>query len=71
MVLFAVLFVYPVARVWPKSMVLWLRRLGGKLGLPSDREGPYASGRHWRSLQRRRYTHLGCTKPLPKSKTMA
>lgn len=39
--LIAALFVYHVAHSWPCHAVLWLRRLGGKLGLPSDRDGPY------------------------------
>ncbi len=41
MVLLAALFVYHVAHTWPQHMVLWLRRLGGKLGLSSDLDGPY------------------------------
>jgi hypothetical protein len=41
LVLMAALFVYHVAHVWPYHMVLWLRRLGGKLGLSSDLDGPY------------------------------
>lgn len=41
MVLLAALFVHRVAHTWPDRMVLWLRRLGGKLGLSSDRDGPY------------------------------
>jgi hypothetical protein len=41
MVLLATLFVYRVAHNWPHRMVLWLRRLGGKLGLSSDLDGPY------------------------------
>ncbi len=41
LVLMAALFVYHVAHVWPHHMVLWLRRLGGKLGLSSDLDGPY------------------------------
>ncbi len=41
MVLLAALFVYHVSHTWPQHMVLWLRRLGGKLGLSSDRDGPY------------------------------
>ena len=41
MVLLAALFVYRIAHAWPQQMVLWLRRLGGKLGLSSDRDGPY------------------------------
>ena len=41
MVLLAALFVYHIAHAWPQQMVLWLRRLGGKLGLSSDRDGPY------------------------------
>lgn len=41
LVLMAALFVYHVAHTWSHSTVLWLRRLGGKLGLSSDRDGPY------------------------------
>jgi hypothetical protein len=41
LVLLAALFVYHIAHAWPQHMVLWLRRLGGKLGLSSDRDGPY------------------------------
>ena len=41
LVLLATLFVYHTAHTWPQRMVLWLRRLGGKLGLSSDRDGPY------------------------------
>lgn len=41
LVLMAALFVYHIADVWPQRMVLWLRRLGGKLGLESDRDGVY------------------------------
>jgi hypothetical protein len=39
--LLATLFVYHIDRNWPKSAVLWLRYLGGKLGLSSDLDGPY------------------------------
>ena len=41
LLLLAALFVYHIAHAWPHQMVLWLRRLGGKLGLSSDRDGPY------------------------------
>jgi hypothetical protein len=41
LVLLAALFVYHIAHAWPQSMVLWLRHLGGKLGLSSDLDGPY------------------------------
>jgi hypothetical protein len=41
LILLAALFVYHIAHTWPQHMVLWLRRLGGKLGLSSDRDGPY------------------------------
>ena len=41
LVLLAALFVYHIAHAWPQPMVLWLRNLGGKLGLPSDLDGPY------------------------------
>ena len=41
LLLLSALFVYHVAHTWPQHLVLWLRRLGGKLGLSSDRDGPY------------------------------
>jgi len=41
LVLLAALFVYHIAHTWPQHMVLWLRCLGGKLGLSSDLDGPY------------------------------
>ena len=41
LVLLSSLFVYRVAHDWPHHMVLWLRCLGGKLGLSSDLDGPY------------------------------
>ena len=41
LVLLAALFVYHVAHTWPRHAVLWIRRLGGKLGLSSDLDGPY------------------------------
>jgi hypothetical protein len=39
--LLAALFVYHIGRVWPYRAVLWLRRLGGKLGRSTDLDGPY------------------------------
>ncbi len=30
-----------IGRTWAPVAVLWLRQLGGKLGLRSDRDGPY------------------------------
>ena len=41
LVLIAALFVYHIAHAWPRHMVPWLRRLGGKLGFSSDLDGPY------------------------------
>jgi hypothetical protein len=41
LVLLAALFVYHIAETWPQQAVLWLRRLGGKLGLNTDADGPY------------------------------
>jgi hypothetical protein len=41
LVLLAALFVYYIDRTWPQQAVLWLRRLGGKLGRPTDCDGPY------------------------------
>ena len=41
LLLIAALFVYHTAHSWPQRAVLWLRRLGGKLGFASDLDGPY------------------------------
>jgi len=41
LVLLAAQIVFVVADQWPAKAVLWLRQLGGKLGLSSDRDGPY------------------------------
>jgi len=41
LVLGAAQFVFFIAKHWPPKAVLWLRNLGGKLGLKSDRDGPY------------------------------
>ena len=40
LIIIAALFVYHIAHAWPQHMILWLRRLGGKLGRLSDRDGP-------------------------------
>jgi hypothetical protein len=41
LVLLAAQFVCAIARTWAPVAVLWLRQLGGKLGLRSDRDGLY------------------------------
>jgi hypothetical protein len=41
LVLLAALFTYDVAHSWPRKALLWIRRLGGKLGRTSDRDGAY------------------------------
>ena len=41
LVLLAAQIVFVVANQWPAKAVLWLRQLGGKLSLSSDRDGPY------------------------------
>lgn len=41
LVLLAAQFICAIGRTWPPVAVLWLRQLGGKLGLRSDRDGPY------------------------------
>ena len=41
LVLLAAQIVWVIADQWPPKAVLWLRQLGGKLGLSSDRDGPY------------------------------
>ena len=40
-VLLAAQIVFIIAVHWPPKAVLWLRQLGGKLGLSTDRNGPY------------------------------
>ncbi len=40
-VLAAAQLVFHLMKHWPAKAVLWLRKLGGKLGLKSDRDGPY------------------------------
>jgi hypothetical protein len=41
LVLLAAQIVFVIAEHWPPKAVLWLRQLGGKLGLSCDRDGPY------------------------------
>ncbi len=41
LVLLAAHFVFYLMESWPAAAVMWLRRLGGKLGRKSDRDGPY------------------------------
>jgi hypothetical protein len=33
--------VFVISEQWPPKAVLWLRQLGGKLGILTDRDGPY------------------------------
>ena len=40
-VLLSAQIVFFIAYHWPPKAVLWLRQLGGKLGLALDRDGPY------------------------------
>ena len=40
-VLLSAQIVFVIAIHWPHNAVLWLRQLGGKLGVPTDRDGPY------------------------------
>ena len=40
-VLLAAQIVFVISEHWPPKAVLWLRQLGGKLGIPTDRDGPY------------------------------
>ena len=41
LVLLAAQLVFVISEHWPPKAVLWLRQLGGKLGLSCDRDGPY------------------------------
>jgi hypothetical protein len=41
LVLLAAQVVFVISEQWPPKAVLWLRQLGGKLGIPTDRDGPY------------------------------
>jgi hypothetical protein len=40
-VLLSAQIVFVIGQHWPPKAVLWLRQLGGKLGLSTDRDGPY------------------------------
>jgi hypothetical protein len=40
-VLLSAQIVFVIAIHWPPNAILWLRQLGGKLGVPTDRDGPY------------------------------
>jgi hypothetical protein len=40
-VLLSAQIVFVIGVHWPPKAVLWLRQLGGKLGLAADRDGPY------------------------------
>ena len=40
-ILLSAQIVFVIGVHWPPKSVLWLRQLGGKLGLASDRDGPY------------------------------
>jgi Transposase DDE domain len=41
LVLLAAQFVFHLMETWPPQAVRWLRKLGGKLGVAMDRDGPY------------------------------
>jgi hypothetical protein len=41
MILLAAQIVFVISVQWPPKAVLWVRQLGGKLGNPTDRDGPY------------------------------
>jgi len=41
LVLAAAQFVFYLIHTWPPRAVLWVRELGGKLGLANDLDGPY------------------------------
>lgn len=41
LVLLAAQFVFFLMNTWPTTAVHWLHQLGGKLGLTTDRDGPY------------------------------
>jgi hypothetical protein len=41
LVLVSTQFIFSLIKHWPPKAVLWLRKLGGKLGLKTDRDGPY------------------------------
>jgi len=50
LVFLAAQFVFYLMDDWPPRAVLWLRQLGGKLGLSSDRDGPYIVLRGLRAM---------------------
>lgn len=54
LVLLAAQYICAVARSWPPAALIWLRTLGGKLGIKSDRDGLYlllrGIGAVWQSV---------------------
>ena len=66
LVLLAAQFVFFVMENWPTTAVHWLRQLGGKLGLTTDRDGPYVLLCGMRAIYQTvaALTHLA-TKPFP------
>jgi hypothetical protein len=50
LVLVAAQFVFYLIDTWPPRAVLWVRQLGGKLGLANDLDGPYLVLRGLRTL---------------------
>jgi hypothetical protein len=67
LVLLAAQVVFLILHTWPPPAVLWLRQLGGKLGLASDRDGPYLLLRGLRAVFQTvaTLTHLALL-PFPK-----
>jgi hypothetical protein len=50
LVLAAAQFVFYLIDTWPPHAVLWVRYLGGKLGLANDLDGPYLVLRGLRAI---------------------
>jgi len=68
LVLLAAQFVFYLMAHWPTQALLWLRKLGGKLGLKCDRDGPYilmrGLGAVWQTVTTLSWTAI---QPFPHS----
>jgi hypothetical protein len=70
LVLAAAQFVFFLIHTWPPDAVLWIRTLGGKLGLASDLDGPYLVLRGLAALFQTQATlTLLAFYPFPRSST--
>ena len=65
LVLVAAEFVFYLKEHWPQEALLWLLKLGGKLGLSTDRDGPYILLRGLSAVWQTEVTFSGSNLSLP------